>query len=66
MRGGGESMAFRRTLFSDVCGTMDELRRLLCEEYEHIARDPAGLVNPLLEDALFMLGRMRNRQEEYR
>jgi len=55
-----------QTSFSDVCGTMDELKRLLHEEYEKVSLEPSATINPLLSDALFMLGRMKNRIEEYK
>lgn len=55
----------RDTRFSDVCGTMDELRRLLAEERESVAGDPASFLGPLTEDAGFMLERMGARLAEY-
>ena len=55
-----------QTSFSDVCGTMDELKRLLREEYDKVSSKPSGTLNPLLSDALFMLGRMKKRIEEYK
>lgn len=58
-------MSPHQTRFSDVCGTMDELKRLLHEEYERVRSNPAGILTPLLEDALFMLGRMKKRLAEY-
>ncbi len=58
-------MSSRQTRFSDVCGTMDELKRLVHEEYERVVSDPDGRVTPLLEDALFMLERMKARLEAY-
>jgi len=58
-------MGSRQTRFSDVCGTMDELKRLVHEEYERVVSDPAGTLGPLLDDALFMLRRMRTRLKEY-
>lgn len=58
-------MAPRPTRFSDVCGTMDELKRLLREERQRVGADPDATVAPLLEDAVFMLGRMEKRADEY-
>jgi len=55
----------RQTLFSDVCGTMDELKRLHYEEYERLLQDPAAAIGPLLEDAESMLVRMRERLGVY-
>lgn len=51
----------RTTRFSDVCGSLDELKRLLREEK---APDPAVMQN-LLEDVRYMLGRMERRLQEY-
>jgi len=58
-------MRSRQTLFSDVCGTMDELKRLVHEEPERVVADPQGTIVPLLQDALAMLGRMDARLEQY-
>ena len=58
-------MAFRQTRFSDVCGTMDEMKRLLHEEPERPFSDPDTAATPLIEDAAFMLRRMKMRLEEY-
>ena len=55
----------RRTRFSDVCGTMDELKRLLCEERHKVLADPSGTVKPLLADARSMLDRMEERIQSY-
>ncbi|MBN2452087.1 MAG: hypothetical protein JXR77_16995 [Lentisphaeria bacterium] len=59
-------MSTRQTGFSDVCGAMDELKRLAAEEPDRLAATPGTLVLPLLEDALFMIGRMRQRVLAYR
>lgn len=59
-------MQYRHTKFSDVCGTMDEFKRLLYEEKEEIFKDPESHLEPLLEDGLFMLSRMEGRLKEYR
>lgn len=55
----------RQTGFSDVCGAMDELKRLAVEEPERLAASPEALLRPLLEDALYMIGRMRGRVAGY-
>ena len=57
-------MVVRKTLFSDVCGTMDELKRRLCKEYQQVCDEPAVMLEPLLKDAEFMMGQMRKRQAE--
>ena len=59
-------MQYRQTKFSDVCGTMDEFKRLLYEEKEKIFTEPESHLEPLLEDALFMLSRMEGRVKEYK
>jgi len=58
-------MSSRQTLFSDVCGTMDELKRLVKEESEQVVADPQGTAVPLLHDALSMLDRMDARLDQY-
>ena len=58
-------MTSRQTRFSDVCGTMDELRRLVHEESERSSIEPERVIGPLLEDAFFMLRRMKKRLDEY-
>lgn len=59
-------MKYRQTKFSDVCGSMDELKRLLYEEKDKIFKNPKIHLEPLLEDALFMLSRMDSRLKEYK
>jgi len=59
-------MQYRQTKFSDVCGTMDEFKRLLYEEKEKVFTEPESHLEPLLEDALFMLARMEGRVKEYK
>jgi len=58
-------MVTRQTRFSDVCGTMDELKRLHYEEFEQVVEDPPSAVMPLLDDAEYMLTRMQQRISEY-
>jgi len=59
-------VSLRETSFSDVCGTIDELKRLMHEERERVRASPNTTIEPLLEDALFMLDRMRERLEQYK
>lgn len=59
-----EQLSVRRTRFSDVCGTVDELKRLLHEEPQAIAAQPQVLVD-LVDDALFMEARMDVRLQQY-
>jgi len=59
-------MKYRQTKFSDVCGSMDELKRFLYEEKDKISKNPKAYLEPLLEDALFMLLRMNSRLKEYK
>jgi hypothetical protein len=58
------SATARRTRFSDVCGSIDELKRLLHEAPEACAAHPEE-PDALVEDALFMLARMELRLREY-
>ncbi|HEX5417932.1 MAG TPA: hypothetical protein VFZ25_19925, partial [Chloroflexota bacterium] len=58
------STAAGATRFSDVCGTIDELKRLLVEEPEVTATSPAVL-DALIDDALAMESRMETRLREY-
>lgn len=51
----------RQTRFSDVCGTIDEIKRLVHEDRDRTAADPSVAIAPLIEDALFMLDRMKER-----
>ncbi len=52
------------TRFSDVCGTIDELKRMLVEEPERAAADPQPTLQTI-DEALFMEQRMRERVVEY-
>src|SRR5437763_1445223 len=56
--------ALRETRFSDVCGTVDELKRVLNEEPEAGARDAGQLVG-LVEDCASMIERMELRFREF-
>lgn len=56
--------AARIARFSDVCGTTDELKRVLYEEAESAAARPEVLES-LVDDALFMEARMELRLREY-
>ena len=55
----------RGTRFSDVCGTTDELKWMLVEDYEAVLSDPDATVLPLLDDAVSMVRRMHERLQEY-
>jgi hypothetical protein len=56
--------AVRQTRFKDVCGSIDELKRVLYEEPQRaVAERPA--LDSLVEDALVMLARMEARLEQY-
>lgn len=62
----GSQYAKRRpTLFNDVCGSMDELKRLTHEERTTAGRDLEARAKLLVEDAVYMIGRMRDRIGEY-
>jgi hypothetical protein len=54
----------RQTRFKDVCGSIDELKRVLYEEPERAAADGVPL-HSLIDDALYMLERMERRLAEY-
>ncbi len=55
---------YRATQYSDVCGSVDEMKRIFAQEPERIAGDRAYL-DALLEDALYMMRRMNLRHEAY-
>ena len=55
---------YRATQYSDVCGTMDELKRIIAEEPERVRREP-DYVQSLIDVARHMTGRMYRRQREY-
>ena len=59
-------MSSRQTRFSDVCGTIDEWKRLGHEPGEKGASNRRDFMNSLLKDALFMLERMKERLGEYK
>ncbi|MEW6356485.1 MAG: hypothetical protein AB1696_09175 [Planctomycetota bacterium] len=54
-----------QTRFSDVCGTLDELKGLLKEQPGLAKSDPARLIG-LLNHAAYMIRRMQRRREHYR
>ena len=55
---------YRATQYSDVCGTIDELKRIFAEEPERVRRKP-DYVQSLVDDARHMTRRMYRRQREY-
>jgi len=55
---------YRATQYSDVCGSLNELKRIFAEEPERAAREPEYLQS-LIDDARYMMGRMYRRQREY-
>ncbi len=57
--------ATRQTNYYDVCGTVDELEKLLKEKPELAQADPARLFE-LIDDACYMLSRMQRRREKYK
>jgi gas vesicle protein len=57
--------ASRQTKYYDVCGSLDELKKLLEEKPELAKSDPAQLVD-LIDDACYMLSRMQGRREKYK
>jgi len=55
---------YRATQYSDVCGSLNELKRIFAEEPERAAQEPEYLQS-LIDDARYMMGRMYRRQREY-
>lgn len=60
-----EGTATRQTNFYDVCGTIDEFKKLLEENPELPQSHPARLFE-LIDDACYMLSRMQRRRAKYR
>jgi hypothetical protein len=60
----GSAGGARQTRYRDVCGSVDELKRLLFEEPDRAAAEPQVL-EALVEDMLYMLARMEQRLMEY-
>lgn len=60
----GAGAPVRQTRYSDVCGTIDELKRMLHEAPEVGAAHPE-VFESLIDDALFMEGRMEVRLRQY-
>ena len=60
-----DKAASRQTNYYDVCGTMDELKRLLAEEPDIASSKPERLFE-LIDDAGYMLERMQRRREKYK
>ena len=57
--------ATRQTHYSDVCGTIDEFKKVLEEKPEMAQSHPAYLFE-LIDDACYMLSRMQGRRGKYR
>ena len=55
---------YRATQYSEVCNTVDELKRLFAEEPWRVEADPK-YIHALIEDARYMVARMYLRQSEY-
>lgn len=55
---------FRSTKYSDVCGTIDEFKRLVADN-SPVFRDDPHYVRERLQDIRYMIGRMYRRQREY-
>lgn len=60
----GEAVS-RQTSYYDVCGSIDELKKLLAEKPEMAQSDPERLFK-LIDDASYMLSRMQRRREQYK
>ena len=61
----GVEPSTRQTRYSDICGSIDELKQLLADEPELAEVDPDRLL-ALLDDSDYMLGRLAKRRETYR
>lgn len=57
--------ATRQTNYTDVCGTIDELKKLLKEKPKMVEYSPARFFE-LIDDVCYMISRMQTRQEKYR
>jgi gas vesicle protein len=57
--------ASRQTSYYDVCGTIEELKKLLKERPELVESEPDRFFE-LIEDMRYMLSRMQRRREKYR
>lgn len=55
---------FRSTKYSDVCGTVDEFKRLVAEDSPFF-RDEPEYIAERFEDIRYMIARMYKRQREY-
>lgn len=55
----------RQTNYSDVCGTIDEFKRLLKDKPNLAKDDPARLFE-LIDDMFYLLSRMQRRREVYK
>lgn len=55
----------RQTNYCDVCGTIDEFKRLLKDEPEIVKRNPSRLFE-LIDDIFYLLSRMQRRREVYK
>jgi len=55
---------YRATQYSDVCGTINEFRRIVAEEPKRVREEPE-YIQSLLDDAGYMIGRMYRRQRQY-
>ena len=60
-----EGSSSRQTNYYDVCGSIDELRKLLADEPEMALSDTERLFE-LIDDACYMLSRMQLRREKYK
>jgi len=54
----------RQTSYSDVCGTIDELKMLLEKQPEITESNPSRLFE-LIDDVCYLLSRMQRRRENY-
>lgn len=57
--------ATRQTNYYDICGTIDELKKLLKEKPKMAEYNPSRFFE-LIDDVCYMLSRMQTRQEKYK
>jgi hypothetical protein len=59
------SSVSRQTNYSDVCGTIDEFKKLLKDQPD-IAKDDPSRLFELIDDVCYLLSRMQRRREAYK
>ena len=60
----GQGAATRQTKYSDICGSINELKQLMAEQPNLAEAEPDRMFR-LLDDMGYMLGRLAKRREDY-